>query len=104
MLDEPELGYSGSSVVVPTEAILPYMGTPMLAHVAINLRRFSNLRQLPLRELRIVRITAEELKQMIDNAHVAMVVDLRRTLGHEADAYTTPGSLRMTTDELEECH
>jgi len=41
---------------------------------------------------------------MIDNAHVAMVVDLRRTLGHEADAYTTPESLRMTTDELEECH
>lgn len=78
------------------------MGTQTLAHVAINLRRFSNLRQLPLRELRIARITAEELKQIIDNAHVAMVVDLRRTLCHEADAYTTPGSLRMTTDELEE--
>lgn len=42
---------------------------------------------------------------MIDNVHVAMVVDLRRTLGHEADdVYTTLGSLRMTTDELEECH
>lgn len=80
------------------------MGTPMLAHVAINLRRFSNLRQLPLRELQIVRITVEELKQMIDNAHVAVVVDLRGTLGHQADAYTTPGSLRVTTDELEECH
>lgn len=81
------------------------MGTQMLAHVAINLRRFSNLRQLPLHEFRIARITEEELKQMIDNVHVAMVVDLRRTLGHEADdAYATPGSLRMTTDELEECH
>ncbi len=81
------------------------MGTQMLAHVAINLRRFSNLRQLPLPELRIARITEEELKQMIDNVHVAMVVDLRRTLGHEADdAYATPRSLRMTTDELEECH
>lgn len=44
------------------------MGTVMLALVAINLRKFSNLRQLPLRELRIAGITAEELKQMIDNA------------------------------------
>ena len=42
----------------PTEAILPYMCTQMLAHVAINLRRYSNLRQLPLHELRIARITA----------------------------------------------
>jgi membrane protein DedA with SNARE-associated domain/rhodanese-related sulfurtransferase len=61
-------------------------------------------RQLLLRELRIARITAEELKQMMDNDHEVLVVDLRSALDHEADPYTIPGSLRMTTEELEERH
>ena len=61
-------------------------------------------RQLLLRELRIARITAEELKQMMDNDHEVLVVDLRSALDHEADPYTIPGSLRMTTEELETRH
>ena len=35
-------------------------------------------------ELRIVRITAEEVKQMMDNGHEILVVDLRGALDHEA--------------------
>lgn len=61
-------------------------------------------RQLLLRELRISRITAEGLKQMMDNNHELLVVDLRGALDHEADPYTIRGALRMTTDELEQRH
>jgi membrane protein DedA with SNARE-associated domain len=61
-------------------------------------------RQLLLRELRIARITAEELKQMMDNGHGLLVVDLRGALDHEADPYTIRGALRMTAEELEQRH
>jgi len=61
-------------------------------------------RQLLLRELRIARITAEELKRMMDDGHELMVVDLRGALDHEADPYTIRGALRMTVEELEQRH
>ena len=61
-------------------------------------------RQLLLRELRIARITAEEVKQMMDNGHELLVVDLRGALDHEADPYTIRGALRMTAEELEQRH
>ena len=61
-------------------------------------------RQLLLRELRIVRITAEELKRMMDDGHELMVVDLRGAVDHEADPYTIRGALRMTAAELEQRH
>jgi membrane protein DedA with SNARE-associated domain/rhodanese-related sulfurtransferase len=61
-------------------------------------------RQRLLRELRIARITAEELKQMMDNGHELLVVDLRGALDHEADPYTIRGALRMTAEELEQRH
>jgi membrane protein DedA with SNARE-associated domain/rhodanese-related sulfurtransferase len=61
-------------------------------------------RQLLLRELRIARITAEELKQMMDNGHELLVVDLRGALDHESDPYTIRGALHMTAEELEQRH
>jgi membrane protein DedA with SNARE-associated domain/rhodanese-related sulfurtransferase len=61
-------------------------------------------RRLLLRELRIARITAEEVKQMMDNGHELLVVDLRGALDHEADPYTIRGALHMTAEELEQRH
>jgi len=61
-------------------------------------------RQLLLRELRIARITPEELKRMMDDSHEHLVVDLRGALDHEADPYTIRGALRMTAEELELRH
>jgi membrane protein DedA with SNARE-associated domain/rhodanese-related sulfurtransferase len=61
-------------------------------------------RRLLLRELRIARITAEEVKQMMDNGHELLVVDLRGALDHEADPDTIRGALRMTAEELEQRH
>ncbi|HSL02457.1 MAG TPA: DedA family protein/thiosulfate sulfurtransferase GlpE [Nitrospiraceae bacterium] len=61
-------------------------------------------RQLLLRELRIARITADELKRMMDNGRELLVVDLRGALDHEADPYTIRGALRMTAEELAQRH
>lgn len=61
-------------------------------------------RQLLLRELRIARITAEELKQMMDNGREMVIVDLRQPLDREADPYAIPGALRMAVEELEHRH
>jgi membrane protein DedA with SNARE-associated domain/rhodanese-related sulfurtransferase len=58
-------------------------------------------RQRLLRKLRIARITADQLKQMMDNGHEMMIVDLRQPLDLKADPYTIPGALRMAVEELE---
>ena len=61
-------------------------------------------RRLLLRKLRIARITADELKQMMDDGHEVMIVDLRQPLDRQADPYTIPGALRMAVEELEHRH
>jgi len=59
-------------------------------------------RQRFLRELRIGRITPEELKEKIDAAEELVIVDLRHSLDFEADPETIPGAFRMDVKELEE--
>jgi len=59
-------------------------------------------RQRFLRELRISRITADELKQKIDSGEELVIVDLRHSVDFEADPETIPGAFRMDAKELEE--
>jgi membrane protein DedA with SNARE-associated domain/rhodanese-related sulfurtransferase len=59
-------------------------------------------RQHFLRELRIARITAEELKQRMDAGEDLVVVDLRSALEVEAEPETIPGAVRMDAADLEE--
>lgn len=61
-------------------------------------------RQRLLRELRIARITVEELKQMMDAGEKVTIVDLRQPLDLEAAPYVIPGALRMSVEELEQRH
>ena len=61
-------------------------------------------RQKLLRELRVARITPAELKQLMDNGHPSVVVDLRDALDHLADPYTIPGALRISPEDLEQRH
>jgi rhodanese-related sulfurtransferase len=61
-------------------------------------------RQRLLRELRVARISPTELKQLMDDGHQSVVVDLRGTLDHVADPYTIPGALRIAAEELEIRH
>lgn len=61
-------------------------------------------RQQLLRELRVARITPAELKQLMDDGHQSVVVDLRGNLDHVADPYTIPGALRISAEDLEQRH
>ena len=59
-------------------------------------------RQRFLRELRIARISVDELKQKIDSGEDLVIVDLRHSVDFEADPETIPGAFRMDAKELEE--
>jgi membrane protein DedA with SNARE-associated domain/rhodanese-related sulfurtransferase len=61
-------------------------------------------RQRLLRALRVARISATELKQLMDEGHQSVVIDLRGALDHIADPYTIPGALRISAEQLEERH
>ena len=59
-------------------------------------------RQRFLRDLRISRISVDELKQKIDAGEPLSIVDLRHSLDFEADPETIPGAFRMDATELGE--
>lgn len=61
-------------------------------------------RQRLLRELRIARITVDELKQMMDAGEKVIIVDLRQPLDIEAAPYVIPGAIQMSVEELEHRH
>jgi membrane protein DedA with SNARE-associated domain len=80
----------GWLVVLLVGALVSY-----LAYKFVARRRF-------LRELRIARITVEELKLRLDAGEEVVIVDLRHSLDFEADPETIPGAFRMDATELEE--
>ena len=59
-------------------------------------------RQRFLRELRIARITVDELKEKIDAGEQITIVDLRHSLDFEAEPEVIPGALHMEAKELEQ--
>src|ERR1700687_1819097 len=61
-------------------------------------------RQKFLRNLRIARITPEELKGKIDSGEDVIIVDLRHALDFEAQPETIVGALHMDAAALEEAH
>jgi len=58
-------------------------------------------RQRFLRDLRISRITVEELKEKVDSGEDVVIVDLRHSVDFEADPETIPGAFRMDSKDLE---
>lgn len=57
-----------------------------------------------LSELRISRITVDELKKRMDAGESLAIVDLRHSLDFEADPETIPGAFRMDAKEIEVKH
>jgi len=53
-------------------------------------------RQRFLRELRIARISPEELKEKLDAGEPLTIVDLRHSVDFEADPETIPGAFAWT--------
>ena len=61
-------------------------------------------RQRFLRELRIARITPEELKAKLDAGEDVVIVDLRHAMDFEAEPETIPGAFRLEASELGAMH
>jgi hypothetical protein len=61
-------------------------------------------RQKLLRNLRISRITVDELKEKLDAGESLSMVDLRHPLDFEADPQTIPGAVHLNSKELTEKH
>jgi membrane protein DedA with SNARE-associated domain len=59
-------------------------------------------RQKFLRDLRISRITVEELKRKLDAGEELSIVDLRHSLDFEADPETIPGAVHIDSKRLTE--
>jgi membrane protein DedA with SNARE-associated domain len=59
-------------------------------------------RQKFLRNLRVSRISVEELKRKLDEGEKLAIVDLRHSLDFEADPETIPGAFRMDSSELQD--
>ena len=54
-----------------------------------------------LRQLRIARITPEEVQRKLESGEDVLIVDLRHSLEFDADPYTLPGALRIGAEELD---
>ncbi len=101
-------GYVFSSEIEAIAANQSRVGKFILVGLVIGLvayiaYKFAH-RQWVLRELRMARITVDELKGLMDTGQEVFVLDLRGALDHEADPYTIPGALRMTAEELSRRH
>jgi membrane protein DedA with SNARE-associated domain len=59
-------------------------------------------RQKFLRDLRVNRISVDELKQKLDSGVPLSIVDLRHSLDIEADPETIPGAVHLDSKELTE--
>ena len=57
-------------------------------------------RQRLFRELRVARISADELKAKLDSGESLVIVDLRHALDIQVDPETIPGAVRIDADEL----
>ncbi|MHB8411644.1 MAG: VTT domain-containing protein [Candidatus Acidiferrales bacterium] len=58
-------------------------------------------RQKFLHDLRIARITPQELKRMLDAGENVQIIDLRHSVEFEAAPLTIPGALRLDPKEIE---
>ncbi|MFZ1745667.1 MAG: VTT domain-containing protein [Nitrospirales bacterium] len=61
-------------------------------------------RQKFLRDLRMAKITVDELKQRMDSGEAITVLDVRHPLGLEFDAETIPGALNFLIEDIEHRH
>ncbi len=99
-------GYIFSNQLERVAAHAAYLGEWLLVMVAAGftgyiLWKFYKRRKF-LSNLRIARITPEELKGKIDAGEDVIIVDLRHALEFEAQPETIPGALHMDAAELEE--
>ncbi len=75
------------------------MGAALLAALAIVGWRIAQRRTFR-RELRVARITPEDLHELIEQGLNPFIVDLRHEIDALPDARVIPGAMRLTPAEL----
>src|SRR5437773_6806597 len=100
------LGYAFSGQIERVADRALALGSRLLIFLALALAAWIGWkflkRQRFIRELRISRITAQELKKKLEAGEDVVIVDLRHSLDFEADPETIPGAVHMDAKELEE--
>ncbi|MFI5247070.1 MAG: rhodanese-like domain-containing protein [Nitrospirales bacterium] len=83
-------------------------GSWLLAIITVGLAGFIGYkffhRQKFLRDLRMAKITVDELKQRMDAGDPITVVDVRHPLALELDPETIPGAMNFLMEEIEHRH
>lgn len=102
------LGYLFSRQLESVAAYTSRLGTLLVvglvgAAVAYVAFKYTQ-RQRLLRRLRVARISAEELRRMMESGTEVFIVDLRHALDVETAPYAIPGALRMAPEEVEWRH
>jgi len=57
-----------------------------------------------LRQLRIARVTPEDLKEKLDKDEAVLIVDLRSAVDFAAEPFVIPGAQRIAVEDLEQRH
>jgi membrane protein DedA with SNARE-associated domain len=100
------LGYVFSSeierIAERAAALGGWLGVILLGVLASYIAWKFVARQRFLRELRISRITPEELKLKLDAREELVIIDLRHSLDFEADPEFIPGAFHMDAEELQQ--
>src|SRR5215510_243429 len=99
------LGYVFAGQIELVAARLASLGGWLLVLILASLAGYIGskfvARQRFLRELRIARITVDELKEKLDAGEQITIVDLRHSMDFEAEPEGIPGALHMEAKELE---
>lgn len=100
------LGYLFAGQIERVAARLASLGGWLLVLIVASLAGYIGskfaARQRFLRELRIARITVDELKQKLDAGEQITIVDLRHSMDFEAEPEVIPGAMHIEAKELEE--
>jgi membrane protein DedA with SNARE-associated domain len=102
------LGFTLHDQLAEAAALAERLGVWAVAVVAgafgFYLGAKATRRQLFLRQLRIARITVEELAQKLDAGEPVSIVDLRHDLDVQTEPIGIPGAVHMVPSALEERH
>ena len=100
------LGYAFSGEIERIAERLASLGSGLLAILLGALGGYILYkfvaRQRFLRELRIARITVDELKEKLDSGEELVIVDLRHSLDFQAEPEIIPGAMHMDAAELQD--
>jgi membrane protein DedA with SNARE-associated domain len=102
------VGYAFSDQLERVVAHAQQLGARLVLLLVVALTGYIGWKYLQrrrfIRQLRIDRITPEELKRKLDAGEDVVVVDLRHSLDFEADPATIPGAIQLSPDQLEQRH